>query len=82
MHAPPPPGLERVRVVTPWDDAKKTLKEAFDMSDADIAAAGALSDEDLAQAGPAPALFADCLLVVCRCTRTYPSPGILLPGSG
>jgi len=36
--------------VSPLEEAQKTLKDAFGMSDADIAAAGKLSDEDLAQA--------------------------------
>jgi hypothetical protein len=30
---------------SPWAEAQKALKDAFGMSDADIAAAGKLSDE-------------------------------------
>jgi len=48
--AGPPPGLERLRIETPWEEAKLTLKAAFGMSDADIETAGQLSDEELAEA--------------------------------
>lgn len=45
-----PPNLERVRVTTPWDEAKDVLRDAFGMSDETIEACGELSDEDLTQA--------------------------------
>ena len=42
-----PANLERVRITTPWEDAQITLKEEFGMTEAEIAAAGDLTDEDL-----------------------------------
>ena len=45
-----PANLERLRITTPWEDAQVTLKEAFGMTEAEIAAAGDLSDEDLTEA--------------------------------
>ena len=42
-----PANLERVRITTPWEDAQITLKEEFGMTEAEIAAAGELTDEDL-----------------------------------
>lgn len=45
-----PPNLERLRITTPWDDAKETLRSSFGMSEQDIEAAGSLSDEDLTKA--------------------------------
>lgn len=45
-----PANLERLRITTPWEDAQITLKEEFGMTEAEIAAAGELSDEDLNEA--------------------------------
>ena len=42
-----PANFERVRITTPWEDAQITLKEEFGMTEAEIAAAGDLTDEDL-----------------------------------
>ena len=42
-----PANLERLRITTPWEDAQITLKEEFGMTEAEIAAAGELNDEDL-----------------------------------
>ena len=42
-----PPNLERLRILTPWEEAQPVLKSEFGMSDAEIAEAGALSDEEI-----------------------------------
>lgn len=45
-----PANLERIRITTPWEDAQITLKEEFGMTEAEISAAGTLTDEDLSGA--------------------------------
>lgn len=45
-----PPNLERLRILTPWEEAQPVLKSEFGMSDAEIAEAGALSDEEISEA--------------------------------
>ena len=45
-----PPHLERLRILTPWEEAQPVLKSEFGMSDAEIAEAGALSDEEISEA--------------------------------
>ena len=45
-----PENLERVRIETPWEDAKAVLKREFGATDAELKRAEALSDEDLSKA--------------------------------
>jgi len=46
----PPENLERLRITTPWDDAKAVLKSEFGATDAELKHAESLSDEDLSKA--------------------------------
>ena len=45
-----PPNLERLRIVTPWDEAKEVLRQEVGMADSEIEACGNIDDEALANA--------------------------------
>lgn len=45
----PPANLERLRIETPWDRAKETLKNEFGATEAELKRAESLSDEESEQ---------------------------------